>query len=220
MVAPIREMIRDRYDLTLEQLDDDIAGTDHIARLAHAAIDTSGKVLTDIIEDKFIPTLQSHISICFARALAVQKLELKTDATAPTRPVHLLQLDDILSQLSRHANELDTTGQTIRKLDTAKLEAATELRSLVNDMELGTADSASGGDSSPEDVLQGRNPLISGIFHVRQMIIWEYRNRYGNGIFLNLDCCSCICGHLLLDQCRWAPLYCARHTVGNFSATP
>ena len=151
--SAIQKMIRERYDLTLEQLDD--AGTDHIARLARAAIDTSGKMLTDIIEEKFIPTLQNHISICFARALALQKLELKTDTTAPTRPVHLLQLDDILSHLSQHANELDTTGQTIRKLDTAKLEAATELRSIVNDMELSAAESVT-GESGPMEVLQGK----------------------------------------------------------------
>ena len=52
-----------------------------------------------------------------------------------------------MSQLQAHANELDTTAQTIRKLDTAKLEAATKLRSLVNDMELDTAATGDGDDS-------------------------------------------------------------------------
>ena len=114
--------------MTLSELDS-IEGTDHMSALAHLALNTSAKVLTEIIEEKFLPTLQDHISICFQCALANQQIDIRKEANQPARPVHLLQLDDILSQLQAHANELDTTAQTIRKLDTAKLEAATELRS-------------------------------------------------------------------------------------------
>ncbi len=142
----IHELIRERYEMTLSELDS-IEGTDHMSALAHLALNTSSKVLTEIIEEKFIPTLQDHISICFQCALANQQIDIRKEANQPARPVHLLQLDDILSQLQAHANELDTTAQTIQKLDTAKLEAATKLRSLVNDMELDTAATGDGDDS-------------------------------------------------------------------------
>ena len=87
--SAIHELIREKYDITLDQLDA-TPGTDHMAKLAHVAIDTSGKVLTEIIEEKFIPTLQDHISICFARALAIQQLDIWKEANLSAQPVHLL----------------------------------------------------------------------------------------------------------------------------------
>ena len=50
----IHELIRERYEMTLSELDS-IEGTDHMSALAHVAMNTSAKVLTEIIEDKFIP---------------------------------------------------------------------------------------------------------------------------------------------------------------------